>query len=114
MGLRALVWEPLQGKTSLSRVFWIYGVLGSVLVSAVELGIDPENVLQLRAYVVFSLLFSLYVTVATYQCAANCQSKLVAQLARISAVISLLALPIIAYYSLHPERLSWLTIDTLG
>jgi hypothetical protein len=60
------------------------------------------------------LLFSLYVTVATYQCAANCQSKLVAQLARISAVISLLALPIIAYYSLHPERLSWLTIDTLG
>jgi hypothetical protein len=114
MTLGALIWEPLKGKTSLSRVFWIYGVLGSVLVSAAELLIDPESMLELRLYVVFSLLFSLYVTVATYQCAANCQSKLVAQLARISAVISLLALPLVAYYGLHPERLSWLTIDGLG
>ncbi len=90
----------MQGKTSLSRVFWIYGLLGSVVVSALGLLFDPENERMLRAYVVVSLLFSLYVTVATYQCAANCKSKTVAWLARISAVISLVALPFIAYFGL--------------
>jgi hypothetical protein len=46
---------------------------------------------------VFGLLYSLYVTVATYRCASNCRSRFVARLARISAVISLVALPVFAY-----------------
>jgi hypothetical protein len=46
---------------------------------------------------VFSLLFSVYVTVATYQCASNCRSKLLTRLARISAVASLVLLPVLAY-----------------
>jgi hypothetical protein len=59
------------------------------------------SVRQLEVYVVLSLLFSLYVTIATYRCAGNCGSPLVAQLARISAVISLLALPFVAYFGLN-------------
>jgi hypothetical protein len=47
------------------------------------------------------LLFSLYVTVATYRCAGNCGSRLVAVLARISAIISLLALPFVAYFGFN-------------
>ena len=89
--------EPLLGKTSLSKVFWLYGLLGSILVSAVGLAVDPGNELATRIYVVFELLFGVYVTVATYQCASNCRSKLLARLARISAVISLLMLPVLAY-----------------
>ena len=89
--------EPLRGKTSLSKVFWLYGLLGSILVSAVGLAVDPGNVPATRIYIAFELLFSVYVTVATYQCASNCRSKLLARLARISAVISLVALPVLAY-----------------
>jgi hypothetical protein len=95
--LAAFLKEPLQGKTSLSKVFWLYGVLGSVLVSAIGLAVDPGNEFATRVYTAFGLLFSVYVSVATYRCASNCQSKSLAQLARISAVLSLVALPLFAY-----------------
>jgi hypothetical protein len=97
MSLGSFLKEPLQGKTSLSKVFWLYGVLGSVLVSAFGVAVDPGNELATRMYTVFGLLFSVYVTVATYQCASNCRSKFLARMVRISAVISLLALPVVAY-----------------
>jgi hypothetical protein len=35
--------EPLQGKTSLSKVFWLYGLLGSILVSVIGLAVDAGN-----------------------------------------------------------------------
>ena len=97
MTLSAFLKEPLQGKTSLARVFWLYGVVGSVLYSALELLLDPGNESFTRIYVVGGLLFSAYVTLATYRCAGNCQSKALARFVRVSAVISLLALPVIAY-----------------
>jgi hypothetical protein len=100
MTVWAFISEPLEGKTTLSRVFWIYAVLGSIVVSAAELLINPSSVWQLRVYVVLSLLFSLYVTAATYRCAGNCGSKLVALLARISAILSFLVLPFVAYVAL--------------
>ncbi len=92
--------DPLQGKISLSRVFWLYGVLGSFLVMALGLVFDSSNAWAMRLYTVFGLIFSIYVTVATYQCAANCGSKFVTQLVRVSAVISLVLLPLFAYWEL--------------
>jgi hypothetical protein len=97
MNLGSFLKEPLQGKTSLSKVFWLYGLLGSLLVSALGLAIDPGNDLATRVYLGFSLLFGVYVSVATYRCASNCRSKFIARLARISAVASLVALPVLAY-----------------
>jgi hypothetical protein len=97
VNLRSFLKEPLQGKTSLSKVFWLYGLLGSVLVSALGLAVDTGNDLAMRIYMVLSLLFTVYVSIATYQCAANCRSTLLARLARISAVMSLVALPVFAY-----------------
>jgi hypothetical protein len=97
LSVTAAIREPLQGKTSLSKVVWVYGLLGSVVVSAVGLFIDPGNMLAMRAYTMFGLLFGVYVTIATYRCAGNCQSKLLARFVRISALISLLALPVLAY-----------------
>jgi hypothetical protein len=97
MSLRSFLTEPLQGKTSLSKVFWLYGVLGSILVSAIGLGVDSGNRFLTRAYIVFGLLFSVYVTIATYQCAGNCRSKVLARFVRVSAVISLAVLPVFAY-----------------
>lgn len=97
MSLWTAIEDPLRGKTSLSKVFWLYGLLGSVLVSAIGLAFDPGNVFAMRCYTVFGLLFSVYVTIATYQCAGNCESKFLARLVRISAVISLVLLPLFAY-----------------
>ena len=100
MSLWTAVQDPLRGKTSLTKVFWLYGVLGSILVSAIGLVIEPSNVFAMRVYTLFGLLFSVYVTIATYQCAGNCGSKSLAQFVRISAVISLVLLPVLAYLEL--------------
>jgi len=90
--------EPLQGKTSLARVFWIYGVLGSVLVSAMGLFIDLGNEFLMQAYTLFGVAFTVYVTLATYKCAGNCQSKVMAQFVRVSTLVSVIViLPIFAY-----------------
>ncbi len=92
--------DPLQGKTSLSTVVWGYGLLGSILYGAIELFLDPGNEFAMRTYTVGGLLLSIYVTVATYRCAGNCKSKFWARMARISAVLSLLLLPVLAYLDL--------------
>jgi hypothetical protein len=97
MSLGSFLTEPLQGKTSLSKVFWLYGVLGSVLYGALELFLNPANEGVMRAYVIGGLLFSIYVTVATYQCAMNCRSPFLGRVVRVSALISLVLVPIFAY-----------------
>jgi succinate-acetate transporter protein len=93
----AAIREPLQGKTSLSKVVWVYGLLGSLAVSAIGLLIDSGNGFAMHAYTAFGLLFSIYVTIATYRCAGNCRSALLARFVRISAIVTLLALPVFAY-----------------
>lgn len=100
MSVWTAIKEPLQGKTSLARVFWLYGVLGSILVSAVGLAFDSSNEFAMRVYTLFGFVFTIYVTVATYQCAGNCGSKVVARFVRLSAVISLVLLPLFAYWAL--------------
>src|SRR5450755_4978546 len=97
MSLTTALSDPLQGKTSRSRVVWIYGLLGSVLYGAIELLLDPGNEFAMRVYSVGGLLFSVYVAVATYRCAGNCSSKFWGRLAQISAILSILLLPVIAY-----------------
>jgi hypothetical protein len=100
MKVWAALSDPLIGKTSLSKVFWLYGLLGSVLWSAIGLFIIAGNEFTTRIYTVCGLLFSVYVTVATYRCADNCSSRFWARMARISAVLSLLLLPVMAYLEL--------------
>ena len=92
--------DPLQGRTSLSKVVCVYGLLGSIVYGAIELFLDPGNEFAMRVYTVGGLLFSIYVTVAIYRCAGNCASKFWGRMARISAVLSLLLLPVLAYLEL--------------
>jgi hypothetical protein len=100
MNFAAFLKEPLQGKTSLSRVFWLYGIVGSLLYGAIELFLDPGNAAVMRLYIIGGLILSVYVTVATYRCAVNCRSLWLARVVRVSAVISLLLLPVITYLDL--------------
>jgi hypothetical protein len=101
--LKAFLADPLQGKTSLTKVFWLYGVLGSVLLSASGLALDPSQPVSScgRIYVSSACCSSVYVTVATYRCAGNCRSKILAGFVRFSAVVSLLLLPVFGLSGLH-------------
>jgi hypothetical protein len=96
MNIWAAIRDPLEGKTSLSKVIWLYGLGGSLLVSALGL-LLPGSEFARRSYVVFGLVFSVYVTVATYQCAGNTRSKALAWFVRVCAIMSLVLLPVLAY-----------------
>ncbi len=88
---------PLQGRTSLNKVFWLYGIAGSACYSAIGLLFDAGNEIAMRIYVIGGLIFTVYVTLATYQCAGNSRSAFLARMVRVLAVISLLLLPLFAY-----------------
>ena len=92
--------QPLEGKTSLSRVIWLYGVVGSLLFGSIELFLNVENQFVMRVYTILGLFFGLYLTVGTYRCAKNARSPFVARLVRVCAVISILLLPVLAYLEL--------------
>lgn len=100
MGIKEFFEAPLQGKVSVSRVFWLYGVVGSLVYGLFEFIIDPGNVLLMRSYSVGGLLYTVYVIIATHRSAVNCKSPRMAGFVRISCIISLLILPLIAYLEL--------------
>ena len=100
MTVAQFVKEPLEGKTSLSRVFWLYGIFGSLLYGSLELFLDPGNVFVMRVYTILGLIFTVYVIVGTYRCANNTKSAWAARAARVGAIISLLLLPVLTYLDL--------------
>ena len=81
-------------------MFWLYGVVGSIVYGALEYMIDPGDAITTRLYVVGGLLLSVYTALGTYRCAGNCKSPAMARLARISAISSLVLLPLLAYLEL--------------
>jgi hypothetical protein len=98
--LTQFVKEPMQGKTSLSRAFWLYYVVGSLVYGSLELFLNPENQFVMRVYTILGLVFAVYATVGIYRCANNCKSAWVARSARVGAIISLLLLPVFTYLEL--------------
>jgi hypothetical protein len=92
--------DPLQGNLSLTKVFWLYGVVGSLIYGALELFLDPSNSVVMGIYVIGGLLLSVYVSVATFRCAKNCRSKFWTLMAQASAVLSLILLPYLTYLEL--------------
>ncbi len=103
--------DPLRGKASLSRVVWGYGLLGSVLVSALGVFIDPGNEAARRGYALFGLLYGVYVSVALYQCARQRRSALGRAVLRASAVLSLLLVLVMGYLD-YTGALSLVLIGT--
>ncbi len=97
MKWREAILDPLRGKTSLSRVIWGYGLLGSVIVSALGVFVDSGNEVARRGYALFGLLYGVYVSAALYQCARQSRSALAAILVRASAVLSLVLVLVMGY-----------------
>ena len=100
MTVTEFVKQPLEGKTSLSRVIWLYGLVGSLVYGSLELFLNPENQFVMRVYTIVGLIFTVYCIVGTYRCAKNTKSPWVARSARIGAIILLLLLPVLTYLEL--------------
>jgi hypothetical protein len=98
--LTQFVKEPLEGKTSLSRVIWLYGLVGSLVYGSLELFLNPENQFVMRVYTIVGLIFTVYCIVGTYRCAKNSKSLWAARSARIGSIILLLLLPVLTYLEL--------------
>ena len=93
--------DPLEGKLSVSKVFWVYGVVGSLVYGCLEFVLDASNSFLMRAYTLGGALYSAYVIVATYRCAVNCKTRRMARFVRVSCVLSLLLLPVLTYMELN-------------
>jgi hypothetical protein len=100
MTVEDFIKQPLRGKTSLSKVFWLYGVLGSLLFGSLELFLNPENQFVMKAYTIIGFFYSVYVTVGIYRCADNSRSRWMARSARVGAIITLVLLPVLTYLDL--------------
>ena len=93
--------DPLEGRTPIAKVVWRYGILGSFAYSLLGLLFDAADERSMRVYAVGGLLFSLYVTVATYQCARNCKTVLGRRAVRVCAALTLLLLPVATWLELN-------------
>jgi hypothetical protein len=100
MSLTQFFQAPLKGELSVSRVFWLYGVVGSLVYGLLEFFIDPANGFLIRLYTVGAYAYSAYVIVGTYRCAVNCKTAGMARFVRISAIASLVLLPVFMYFEL--------------
>ena len=65
MTLAQFVQAPLKGNVSVSRVFWLYGVVGSLVYGLLEFFINPANAFLIRLYTVGAYAYSAYVIVGT-------------------------------------------------
>ncbi len=97
MRWRQAILDPLQGRSSLSRIIWGYGLLGSVVVAALGAFVDSGNEVERRGYSLFGLLYGVYLSVALYQCAPQGRSATTVILLRISAVLSLVLILVLGY-----------------
>ncbi len=95
--------DPLRGNTSLSRVIWLYGLVGSLLYGVIALFVPPGDENLMRLYVIGGFIYGVYVTLATYRCARNSRSQFTARCVRVSALVTLLLLPVLTYLELKGE-----------
>lgn len=95
MNLRRILLDPLQGRTPIGRVIWVYGLLGSLAYSL--LGVVSTGRVWARLYTIGGALYTFYVTVATYQCARNCKTVFGRRVVRVCAMLTLLLLPLFTY-----------------
>jgi hypothetical protein len=97
MNHRRILLDPLQGRTAIGTVIWVYGFLGSLAYSLLGVLFVSAGQTWGRVYTIGGALYTLYVTLATYQCARNCKTALGRRTVRFCAVLTLLLLPLFTY-----------------
>lgn len=104
--------DPLTGKTSLGRAFWLYGFGGSIVYSVIAL-LLPETPLGFTIYVVLGLAIGIVQSLILWRCAPNSRSAFLGKLVRASVVVGLILVPLMLYLlfanadALMPPNTRW-------
>jgi glycopeptide antibiotics resistance protein len=91
------IWEPLQGRTPLWKVVWVYGFAVSLAYTVIGMMLPLENTGVSWTYMLIGLLIGLYQLIALWKCAFNSRSRAWGVLVRISVVASVLLIPVGIY-----------------
>jgi hypothetical protein len=89
--------DPLTGKTSLARAFWLYGLGGSILFSALGALLSPESTLGVALYFAAAIVLGLLQSFILWRCAFNSRSAFLGGIIRASVVGALIGLSIAVY-----------------
>jgi predicted membrane protein len=88
--------DPLTGKTSLGRAFWLYGLGGSFVYSVIGL-LFPETPAGLTVYVLLGLAIGILQSVILWRCAPNSRSAFVGRFVRTAVIVGLILVPVMLY-----------------
>jgi hypothetical protein len=88
--------DPLTGKTSLGRAFWLYGFGGSIAYSFVAL-LFPETPAGFTVYILLGLALGILQSVILWRCAPNSRSPFMGRLVRVAIVVGLILVPLMLY-----------------
>lgn len=105
--LASFLLDPLRGRTRLWKVAWLYGFGGSVLYGAIATPFMSGSEATTRFWTLAGVVLGVYQSAALWQCAYNGRSRFVGHLVRAAVVVSLLLVPLFAYWAIaNPELLS--------
>lgn len=97
MSVGAGIREPLQGRTSLRRVFWLYGVGASLAYTLVGLAVPSGGAAAAGLYLLGGSILGIYQLIALWQCAYNGRSRFIGMMVRVSVIVSILFIPVLVY-----------------
>jgi len=100
---RQLVLSPFFGTTSLSKVFWFYGLGVSCSYTLLGAILDPQSETARMGYAVGGLLIGISWCVMLWRCAFNSPYPFLGRFVRTTVVFVLLALPLVLYFAVRPR-----------
>ena len=88
--------DPLTGKISLGRAFWLYGVGGSIAYSLIAL-LFPETPVGVTVYLLLGLALGILQSLILWRCAPNSRSAFLGRLVRTAVIVGLIMVPLMVY-----------------
>ena len=87
--MKKLIEDAWNGEEELWRVFWIYGVVFSIVLQIVLSIIEDKGIFLLLVFIVLFISWSFWNIVSIWKCAFNCDLRLWGYLARTTIIINL-------------------------
>jgi hypothetical protein len=89
--------DALNGKTSLAKVFWLYGLGGSVGYKVLGWILEPTSPVAAAIYLLGGLGLGFLQCAMLWQCAYNSRVPFLGRVIRTCIIVSLLTLPLLLY-----------------
>ena len=88
--------DPLAGKTSLARAFWLYGLGGSLVYSVIG-WLVPVTPAAFTTYIAIGLALGILQSVILWRCAPNSRSAFLGRFVRAAVIVGLIMVPVMFY-----------------